>query len=220
MLPELQELVCMYLVKACDYKPYGHKLPLTNFVDALTGEDAEAPSGELMVFITQPKIIGMLALVSKTLHQEIKKQRRSMIQDALVYLQQCAKITSLELTDIDQYLNTEAIPDETYQLYNIFLGSRCIYSIVFLRCTKQTPSTPDDDMPHELVVKSFVHTYDDTSDAMPQRASVSLNVPLHRLCWVHGWDFHIDDHDKYNDWQDATSEALGEWFKNTTPSLV
>jgi hypothetical protein len=167
----------------------------------------DEPSGELMYVLTQPKWLGRTAAACKQMRKELKAFRETHVAAVIEHLMLTAPTQALELCNIDQYADAQAIPTMSHMLFTVYLGKRVQFATAFYRQTV-SQSLLDGEVArteHSLSVQCGVP--DGTGKS---RLSEETSVPVHRLCFVSGYgdNFTEADMEEYDVWHQATNAAL------------
>jgi hypothetical protein len=167
----------------------------------------DAPSGELMYVLTQPKWLSWVAEACKQMRKELKAFRETQVAAVIEHLMLTAPTQALELCNIDQYADAQAIPTMSHMLFTVYLGKRVRFATAFYRQTV-SESLLDGEVArteHSLSVQCGVP--DGTGKS---RLSEETSVAVHRLCFVSGDadNFTEADMAEYDVWHQATNAAL------------
>jgi hypothetical protein len=118
-----------------------------------------------------------------------------------------APTQALELCNVDQYADAQAIPTMSHMLFTVYLGKRVRFATAFYRQTV-SESLLDGEVArteHSFSVQCGVP--DGTGKS---RLSEETSVAVHRLCFVSGETDNFTEADmaEYDVWHQATNAAL------------
>ena len=176
----------------------------------------DAPSGKMKCVLWQPQWLSWAAETCKQMHKELKVYRETEVADLIQHVILTAPTQAIELVNIDEYMDAEAIPAKSWMKFSVHLGRGKRFQASFVRRTLAEKVTDGDGTvtEHTLSVQCGV-PYGDVKGILAQESF----VPLHPLCFVSNGDFTDADNHEYDMWHGCANYELQECMRQQLAAL-
>ena len=178
----------------------------------------DAPSGKMKCVLWQPQWLSWAAETCKQMHEELKVHRETQVADLIQHVMLTAPTQAIELCNLDQYLDPEAIPAVSHMLFTVHLGKRDRFAASFLRRTLAEKVTDGEGRvtEHTLSVQCGAPDSSGNGFFLADESAVAV----HPLCFVSGYDFTEADNEEYDLWHQATNYELQECMRQQHAVLL